>query len=671
MVIVGLNFAHDAGVCVVEDGRVIGLFQRERFTRVKRQAFLPADFLIACLSRCGVDWRDVDRVAVSSSQAWPICLLDPDRFRIDHDVSALDRFPLHGISADVVRNSHRLLAQRKAYATYWYERATAAETHLYNEYFGEDRLSAAAQDAAVVSYDWITWRPAWFNDFGTDRVHGFLETVAKNRSQGRAPHLGYGPITVTLDGVAKPGLMVPHHLCHAAAAYYPSDRSEALIYTLDNGDGVSHSGYTGGFYCVGSGNRIAAAGPAFDFHAHLYQRVAESLNLGGGGGAGKLMGLAPYGADHFFDPSLVGDSFDVLGRDIAMGMKPKRDAVLEPLYAIFRERNGQIYRGSAPISPHHDPDAFGAENVVCPDIDVAMAAQMTFEENTLRTIRRFRAAADAAGVAGEHLVLSGGAALNCPANSRLHEETDFASIFVPPYCDDSGLPLGAALAMAHDVLDLPRQPIAPSSSEGAYLGCSYDDRAVDAAVASRAGAIEEEICDDPARSAAADIAGGAIIAWYEGASEVGPRALGHRSILADPRDPAKWRQVNAVKRREYWRPFAPAVLREKCDAWFSGTPVPSPFMLFNAQVRVDSLPAITHVDGSARVQTVDAACGGFRSVLEAFDAVTGVPVVLNTSFNGPGEPIVETPDEALAFLTGSEIDAVYVNGRRFIRRSDA
>ena len=123
-----------------------------------------------------------------------------------------------------------------------------------------------------------------------------------------------------------------------------------------------------------------------------------------------------------------------------------------------------------------------------------------------------------------------------------------------------------------------------------------------------------------------------------------------------------------MKRREYWRPFAPAVLEEKAGAWFEGAPGVSPFMLFTARVKGDHLPAITHVDGSARIQTVDASSGGFRKVIEAFDELTGVPVVLNTSFNGPGEPIVETPQEAIAFLLSSEIDAVYLEGVRISRR---
>ena len=158
-----------------------------------------------------------------------------------------------------------------------------------------------------------------------------------------------------------------------------------------------------------------------------------------------------------------------------------------------------------------------------------------------------------------------------------------------------------------------------------------------------------------------------VIAWFEGGSEAGPRALGHRSILADVRPSENWLRVNKVKGREPWRPFAPIVLAEKAGDWFDGCPTPSPYMLFTAQVKGNRLPSITHVDGSSRIQTVDESCGGIRGILEAFDRATGVPVLMNTSFNGPGEPIVETPSQAIDFLLTSDIDVVYIDSRRVTR----
>ncbi|MEC8164656.1 MAG: carbamoyltransferase C-terminal domain-containing protein, partial [Pseudomonadota bacterium] len=216
----------------------------------------------------------------------------------------------------------------------------------------------------------------------------------------------------------------------------------------------------------------------------------------------------------------------------------------------------------------------------------------------------------------------------------------------------------------HNLLEQPRQiEMTPPSP---CLGTPYGGSAVEAALETASGIVWSQP-DDPAAAAAADLVGDKIIAWFEGRSEAGPRALGHRSILADIRNADNWRRVNHVKGTELWRPFAPIVLAEKAMDWFDGCPMPSPHMLFTATVRSTDLPAITHVDGSSRIQTVDASCGGIRHVLEAFDRETGVPVLMNTSFNGPGEPIVETPAHAVAFLQGSDIDVVYIQGRRAVR----
>jgi carbamoyltransferase len=180
--------------------------------------------------------------------------------------------------------------------------------------------------------------------------------------------------------------------------------------------------------------------------------------------------------------------------------------------------------------------------------------------------------------------------------------------------------------------------------------------------------VEFRACADAAQDAAQDLADGRIIGWFEGRSEIGPRALGHRSILADARERAKWEQVNLVKGREFWRPFAPAVLASEAANWFTGLPLPSPYMLFTGTATSSKVPAITHADGTARIQTVDATSGDFFRLLESFFAITGVPIVMNTSFNGPGEPIVELPADALRFLISSKLDALYIGGMRVTRK---
>jgi carbamoyltransferase len=258
-------------------------------------------------------------------------------------------------------------------------------------------------------------------------------------------HQGYLPVRVTLDGVAKPGLLVPHHMAHAAYAFYQSDAERAAVYTVDNGDGSNpETGYTGGIYAYGEGTRIIPLGPNFSFQGHLYQRTAEHLKLGGGAGAGKLMGLAPYGRPRFSDPAMLGNAFEVFGEDFAFGNKGVKDAVLVPL----RDRTASlwplIYDNANALLDGVDPQAMGSGNVRRVYADMAASAQYVFEQNALLATRNLASGLMRAGFTTATLCLGGGAALNCPANTLIHDEGLFRSVLIPPACDDSGLPIGAA-----------------------------------------------------------------------------------------------------------------------------------------------------------------------------------------------------------------------------------
>jgi carbamoyltransferase len=302
--------------------------------------------------------------------------------------------------------------------------------------------------------------------------------------------------------------------------------------------------------------------------------------------------------------------------------------------------------------------------------DIAASTQKVFEETMLLAAEALHGIVLRLGAATANLCYAGGTALNCPANSRLYRESPFGQVFIEPHTDDSGLALGAALWLYHNVLDQPlpgRQGNNAAEAVDPYYGCTYTDTDVVSAFGNFTGKIRFEKRADWVELAAKDIADDKIIAWFEGGSEIGPRALGHRSILANATRAGNWQKVNAVKSREAWRPFAPAVLLSEADKWFRGAPPKSPHMLFTAQVLSTAVPAITHVDGSARLQTVDESCGAFFALLQYVHRDTGVPMVLNTSFNGRGEPIVETPQDALAFLVKTKLDALYIEGYRVTR----
>jgi carbamoyltransferase len=254
--------------------------------------------------------------------------------------------------------------------------------------------------------------------------------------------------------------------------------------------------------------------------------------------------------------------------------------------------------------------------------------------------------------------MSGGTALNAVANQACFERSEFQRLHFHPACGDDGTAIGAALWHWHHVLGMPRNSY--RAADLMYSQRSYSaqdvDAALDSAVAENPGRLTITRSGDYLEKTARLLATGAIVGWFEGPSEVGPRALGHRSILADPRDPGMKDRLNAkVKFREHFRPFAPAVLNEHAMAWFGLAD--SPFMLRACPVLRPEVPAITHVDGTSRIQTVTAADNpSFHELISRFHRLTGVPLVLNTSLNTKGLPIDETPADALATLLGSGLD---------------
>jgi carbamoyltransferase len=263
------------------------------------------------------------------------------------------------------------------------------------------------------------------------------------------------------------------------------------------------------------------------------------------------------------------------------------------------------------------------------------------------------------------LTMAGGVALNCVANSRLWEEGAFEEIWVQPAAGDAGTALGAALHVAEQLGDRPR-PI-----ETAALGRGWDDDEL-AGWLGRAG-VEHERPHDIAEAVAEILAADGIVAWVQGRSEYGPRALGHRSLLADPRNPANTERLNAVKGREQFRPIAPMVLEERAGEIFAG-PLPSPYMLFTHRVAAgwaERIPAVVHVDGTARIQTVDRRAEPLVArMLAAFERRTGIPVVVNTSLNTAGRPMVDDPRDALECFGSAPVDALAI-GPFLVRRLTA
>jgi len=470
-------------------------------------------------------------------------------------------------------------------------------------------------------------------------------------------------------------LFSEHHLSHAASAFFPSPFDHAAILTLD---GVGE--WTTTAAALGEESRVQLLKEIQFPHSLglLYSAFTYYTGFKVNSGEYKLMGLAPYGEpifaakilEHLIDLKTDG-SFRLNQNyfDYMTGFT-MTNAQFE---ALFGE-------------PARDPEA----PLTSFHMNVAASIQSVTEEVVLRATRAL-----AAETGEENLCLAGGVALNCVANGKVLRDGRFKNIWVQPAAGDAGGAVGAALAAYHIEFGQARETNNTlDGMTGAYLGPTYDADCI-AERLSAAGARFDVIDDDDGlyeRTVAA-LVGEKAVGWFQGRMEFGPRALGNRSILADPRSPEMQRTLNLrVKYRESFRPFAPAVLAEDASEWFEQD-VASPYMLFVADVRenrrrattpeqkalfgIDKLnvvrseiPAVTHVDYSARLQTVHAETNPrFHALLRHFKQKTGCPVLVNTSFNVRGEPIICTPEDAFRCFMGTDLDCLAI-GNCFLRKEE-
>ena len=435
-----------------------------------------------------------------------------------------------------------------------------------------------------------------------------------------------------------PLLAFDHHQSHAASAFFFSGFPRAAVLTVD---GVGEWATT--TYGVGDGAALELLAEVEFPHSLglLYSTLTAWLGFAVNDGEYKVMGLAPYGTPRYADR---------LGRLVQSG--PDGGFTLDMRYFDFV--GGSRMGSEAMCDLLGGPPRRPGTEITSFHQDLAASVQTVLEEILIEKVRWLH---DRTGAAD--LCFAGGVALNCVANGRIRREGPFARLFVPPAAGDAGGCIGAA-ALAH--VALTGEAPGGGSLAHAFLGPSWPADEVAAILASTGLPVRDFRGEDDALLAevAERLARGQVIAWFDGPMEFGPRALGARSLLADARNPTIRERLNrVVKRREDFRPFAPSVLLSHAAEHFD-LDHPSPFMLETCRVHSPlGLAAVTHIDGSARPQTVDAATAPrFAALLEAFRRRTGCPVLLNTSFNRSGEPIVCSPEDALAAMAEPGIDAL-------------
>ncbi|POX39355.1 carbamoyltransferase [Streptomyces sp. Ru73] len=483
-------------------------------------------------------------------------------------------------------------------------------------------LTPADLDAVAYSYDPELARPA--DMMGLDDPWDHL----RQEYARRAPEF----LAEALPGL-KPERVrfVAHHVAHAASAGLASPHDDSAVLVLDGrGECASH---LAGAYSDGE-LKVLAAQELPHSLGLFYEELTDHLGFLRSSDEYKVMALASYGTPRFRDQLREYVRADGTGGYVAEHVPWERMVPRRP----------------------------AGRRLTTDHADLAASAQACLEDMTLdlgrwlheRTGRRT-------------LAMAGGVALNCVANTRLYRDGPFEDIWVQPAAGDAGTALGAALHVAQEqeagrVLPMPT----------AALGRGWSDEELRAILEEAAVPYEEPA--DIAETVAETLADNGVVAWYQGRSEYGPRALGHRSLLAHPGHPGNLERLNAVKGREEFRPVAPMVLEDRAAELFDGGPLPSPYMLFVHHVREawrEKIPAVVHVDGTARVQTVTEDTEPLVArMLAAFDRRTGIPVVVNTSLNTAGRPMVDSPREALECFGSAPVDLLAI-GPFAVRRGKA
>lgn len=610
MYTLGINAAfHDCAAALVCDGVVLAAAEEERFTRIKHGKRplpftawqLPFHAIDYCLAQAGIKLCDVDHIAYSFD---PALLGSHDGGR-ETEIS----LPLEPslVAAPV--------------------RGTSPWDPLFLSYI----VNAPRQLAAAAP----------------------LHIAARFRSAG-------------LEEIMERWVFLDHHLCHEASAYLSCPARSSAVLTMDGrGEGVTSSF---GWYQGGEYTRLKQVKMPSSLGL-LYEEVTAYLGFLRASDEYKVMALASYGR-----PSMREAFREIVQLDSDGGF------VVQPARLV--ERFGPARQRGEELLPRH--------------MDLACSLQQTLEETVLHMARWLH------GKTGERsLCMAGGVALNCVMNSRIAREGPFEDVWVQAAAGDAGTALGAALyaddAYSHnsheqqevqagqavqDAQQALEKPVMPAAQDTRHqpetkgrqkrwtmtradLGPSFSDQAIEQ-VLQHAG-ISYRHMSDIAAAAAGLLAGGSILGWFQGRMEFGPRALGHRSILASPVNADMQERLNRLKEREDFRPVAPAVLAECAHEWFDTAGragMVSPFMLFVYKVlpeRMEQIPAVCHVDGTARIQTVSGEQNRlFHDLLQAFMRLTGVPVLVNTSFNTRGRPMVCTPQDALEAFFTSPLDALAI-----------
>src|ERR1043166_4004187 len=630
MFVLGINAYHgDAAAAIIKDGKIIAAVEEERFNRVKHCAGFPTQAIRYCLATAGIGIEEVEHIGISR---------DPSAHLHKKILFAASR------AAKEIGGRGR---RQEAVATIAGEAGEEGERGTGK---GEPEASNEASSNGGAA-----------NGNGQKRGSGIFAQV-KDRLSNAAKVRDLKDDLAQQLGVSKSQLRaqfhnIEHHRAHLASSFYVSPFDRAALLSIDGfGDFIST------MWAVGDGNSIDVLDQVEYPHSTgiVYTATTQFIGFPHYGDEGKVMGLAPYGKPRYMDEFRDIIRTEARGqfrlnldyfRHHAEGVDMSWDAGSPVIGRIFSDEFIQTF------GPARERGAALTER----EQDIAASLQQRLEEVGFHVLNHLH---EQTGLTD--LGLSGGVAYNSVMNGKILLNTPFRRVYVQPGAGDSGTALGACYEIHNGILKHGRGEV----MLGAYTGPEFTNEEIRKELET-SGLVFETLTDEEVtKRAAQDIADGLVLGWFQGRMEFGPRALGNRSIVVDPRRADMKNILNdRIKKREPFRPFAPSVLEERTADYFEQSH-PAPTMLMVYQVREErraEIPAVTHVDGSGRLQTVSRELNPrYYQLISDFNELTGVPVVLNTSFN-ENEPIVCTPREAIDCFMKTRMDVLYL-GNQVVRR---
>ena len=651
--ILGINAYHgDAAAAIISDGKLIAAVEEERFNRVKHCAGFPAESVRYCLRAAGIGIEEVEHVGIS-------------------------RDPSAHLHKKILFAAARLAKSSRQWAVGSGQKGISDFGFRISDLLYDERSMFSVHESA----DTPAVLPSGNGNGGNGNDHAFFFREVKDRLNNAAKIRDLRDDLATALGVPTSSLRaqvhnIEHHRAHLASSFYVSPFDCAALLSIDGfGDFVST------MWAVGEGNSIKVLDQVEYPHSTgiLYTATTQFLGFPHYGDEGKVMGLAPYGR-----PRYIEEFRDIIRTEKRGQFRLNLDyfrhqaAGVEMTWDQGSPLIGQIYSDSFArlFGPARAPDAPLTER----EQDIAASLQLRLEEVGFHVLNHLY---DETGLTD--LGLSGGVAYNSVMNGKILLHTPFRRIFVQPAAGDSGTALGVCYEIysrmapgvtqsvrlrcdAGEILEENATHATQTNSlryvmHGAYTGPEFTSTEICAELDASNLQYESYTDVEVTKCAAQDIADGLVVGWFQGRMEFGPRALGNRSIVVDPRRVEMKDILNdRIKKREAFRPFAPSILEERIADYFEQSH-PSPTMLMVCQVRPErraQIPAVTHVDGSGRVQTVSREVNSrYYQLISDFNELTGVPVVLNTSFN-ENEPIVCTPRHAVDCFMKTRMDVLYL-----------